>query len=92
MNESAGSNYQVIARRYRPRFFREVVGQEAVALTPAEDATVFVRYEDGQGVERELRHEAVAEEPLFFTLDGLSEGAEQRYRRYPPADRPRVAD
>ena len=26
-------SYQVIARRYRPRFFQEVVGQEAIAET-----------------------------------------------------------
>ena len=26
-------SYEVIARRYRPRFFREVVGQEAIAET-----------------------------------------------------------
>lgn len=33
MTEHQPAHYQVIARRYRPRFFEEVVGQEATAQT-----------------------------------------------------------
>ena len=51
----AGDGYQVIARRYRPRYFHEVVGQEATAET----------------LRQAIRHQRIAHAYLFCGPRGV---------------------
>ena len=61
---SSGENYMVLARRYRPQQFADLVGQEPVARALVNDPVLLVLDEPSEGMDlaaRRLLHKIIRE-------------------------------